>query len=74
VNQAVGDASYGHRGLSALSKQLGEGFSPEALQHCRGLARHWSREDAAVLSHTLIALLSDSCRIKAVKHSLLVRR
>ncbi len=47
VNQAVGDASYGHRGLSALSKQLGEGFSPEALQHCRRLARHWTREDAA---------------------------
>jgi len=47
VNQAVGDASYGHRGLSALSKQLGEGFSPEALQHCRRLARYWTREDAA---------------------------
>ena len=47
VNQAVGGASYGHRGLSALSKQLGDGFSPEALQHYRRLARHWTREDAA---------------------------
>jgi len=56
VNRAVSDSSYGHRGLSALSKQLGEGFSPEALQHYRRLARHWTKEDAAEADRAGVSL------------------
>jgi len=45
-----------NRTLSALSKQLGDGFSPEALQHYRRLARHWTKEDAAEADRAGVSL------------------